>query len=164
MSAVAPALRRHPESRLILCGEKDSAVVARVESEINKQGLKGQVILPGRVPRDEIPWLLQHVNCAVVPSRAETFGHNFLEPMFAGIPVVGTRVGVGCDIIKEGETGFFIDLRHSGSVSVALENLIADPERTARMGANAKAMVEHVYRHSDVAEKLTALYERLLEE
>lgn len=165
VEAAAPFLRRHPEARLILCGKEFSQeVAAQLRGEVGKLGLGGQVIIPGQVPRNEVPWLLQHMNCAVVPSRAETFGHNFLEPMFAGLPVVGTRVGVGRDIIREGETGRFIDLGDKAGVADALEGMIADPAKTARMGANAKALVEKAYLHAHVAQQLTALYGRLLGE
>lgn len=162
--AITPILKQFSNARVLFCGSGDDDVVRSVREAIRCSGVEDQILLPGRISRDEVPWLLAHCDCAVVPSRAETFGHNFLEPMFAGLPVLGTRVGVGCDIIKEGETGYSIDLRNPRSVSEAAESLVADPAKTKRMGMNAKARVVCAYRHSDVAEKLTALYEQLLDE
>lgn len=164
VKAISPMLKRHREARIILCGKTDNAIAARIKEIVGGLGLESQVVIPGFVPRDEVPWLLQHVNCAVVPSRSETFGHNFLEPMFAGLPVVGTRVGVGCDIIKDGETGYFFDLRDPRSVCRALEDVVLNPKKAAQMGANAKDLVMRSYRHADVARQLTSLYERLLGE
>lgn len=160
--AIAPVLRRHPESRILFCGTGAKKVVDSVMSTIRKKGLGAQIILPGKISRAEIPWLLAHCNCAVVPSRAETFGHNFLEPMFAGLPVLGTRVGIGRDIIRDGETGYGFDLSKVSTLQIAAEKMLSDPEATCELGKCAKVVVEKEFTHATVARRLVRVYEEVL--
>lgn len=162
VSAIAPVLRRHPETRIFLCGTGAQKVVDKVMAVIRNNGLESQIILPGKISRAEIPWLLAHCNCALVPSRAETFGHNFLEPMFAGLPVLGTRVGIGRDIIQDGETGYGFDLSNVSILQSAAEKLLSDHEAARELGRNAKAVVEKEFTHAAVARRLVQVYEDVL--
>lgn len=162
--ALASVLKRHPEVRILFCGKGAPAVIDATKAAISDAHLEDQVILPGQIARDEVPWLLAHCNCAIVPSRSETFGHNFLEPMFAGLPVIGTRVGIGCDIIKEGETGYSFELEHPISAQVAVEKMLTDRSSVNRMGQKARALVEKRFTHEAVAQQLCSLYRQVLAE
>lgn len=164
VQAIAPVLRKHPEARVLFCGTGGPSVIQATEEAIAQEGLQNQIILTGQIPRDEVPWLLQHSNCALVPSRSETFGHNFLEPMFAGIPVIGTPVGIGRDVIIQGETGQFFNLCEPSSLANAANKMVEHPAETIRMGQKAKAEVENRFRHADVAQQLVRVYDRLLDE
>lgn len=161
--AIASVLKKHKEARVLLCGTGGPSVIQATEDAIAQEGLQDRILLTGQIPRDEVPWLLQHSNCALVPSRSETFGHNFLEPMFAGIPVVGTPVGIGRDVIIPGKTGQFFTLDDSSSLADATNAMVEHPLDAMRMGQNAKAEVENRFRHADVAQQLVQVYDWLLE-
>ena len=162
VQAIAPVLRQHPEARILFCGTGDKTVMASVRETIREEGLENQVVLPGQINRSDVPWLLAHCNCAVVPSRAETFGHNFLEPMFAGLPVLGTRVGIGRDIVKDGETGYGFSLHGYKDIRTKAEKLLANQSKTRRMGLAAKKFVERDFTHRSVAKQLARMYRDLL--
>lgn len=164
ISALAPVLKSHPRCRLLLCGEGAARVVNRMKVFTRRLGVAHQVIFAGRVDRLSIPYVLANSNCAVVPTKAETFGHNFLEPMFAGIPVLGTEVGVGRDIVQDGGTGFRITLKDPQSLQRAALTMLGDEELCSRMGRNARNVVANQYGHEAVAKRHVALYQRLLEE
>lgn len=164
VETLAPVLKKNSSARLILCGMGNSEVIDLVKKTVRALGIESQVVVPGQVRRDEVPWLLAHVNCAIVPSRAETFGHNFLEPMFAGLPVLGTRVGIGKEIVKDGETGFGFSLNNKSELQEAAAYLIAHREEAVKMGGRAKKYVSFRYRHSDVAGRMVELYRKLLDE
>lgn len=163
VAALAPVLRRNPSARILLCGMGSDEIRSSVISLIHKEGVSEQILVPGLIARDEVPWLLGHSNCAIVPSRSETFGHNFLEPMFAGLPVLGTRVGIGRDIIRDGKTGFFFDLTRTESVQHAVETMLSDPIFARTMGECAKKSVEACFTHAAVARQLMTVYSRLLD-
>ena len=82
--------------------------------------------------------------------------------MFAGLPVLGTRVGIGRDIIRDGETGYGLKLSDASSVQVAAEKLLADQEETRKMGWRARKLVEHDFTHEVVARKLACMYDEML--
>ena len=159
---LAPVLKAHSEVRLLLCGEGEKRVMEKVREVIQREGLEGQVLMPGQVPREEVPTVLGKVQCAVVPSRAETFGHNFLEPMFFGLPVIGTQCGIGKELIRDGETGFGFSLWRPQELRRAVETCLGDRALVKRMGENARRAVATTYRHSDVVKKLMAVYKDVL--
>lgn len=160
--AIAPILKKHPEVRVLFCGTGNETVIRQIQVVIKRLGLQKQILMTGQIPRVEIPWLLLHADCAVVPSRAETFGHNFLEPMFAGLPVLGTRVGIGRDLIHDGLTGYGFDLKNVQSLRCGAEQLLACRERVKEMGKRAKRIVEKDFTHAVVARQLNTLYHELL--
>ena len=162
--AMASVLRRHQESHILFCGTGKQTVIDATEAAIRSEGLQNQIHLTGQIARNEVPWLLAHCDCAVVPSRAETFGHNFLEPMFAGLPVLGTRVGIGRDLIKDGKTGYGFDLANPSSVQSAAEKLLSDVATARKMGKTARMLVEHDFTHRAVARRLSQMYKDLLKE
>lgn len=162
--ALVPVLKRHPLTHVLFCGTGDQAVIDAVETTIRSEGLSDQVLLTGQIARNEVPWVLAHCDCAVVPSRAETFGHNFLEPMFAGLPILGTRVGIGRDLIKDGETGYGFDLANPSSVQNAAEKLLSDVATVREMGKTARMLVEHDFTHMAVAHRLSQMYRDMLKE
>ena len=160
--AVAPILREHSDVRLLLCGTGERSVIDDVRRSISELKLENQILLTGQIQREDVPWVLKHSNCAIVPSQSETFGHNFLEPMFAGLPVLGTRVGIGCDIIKDGMTGWFFSLRSEKSLQIAVQRIIQDRARSAVMGKRAEDLVSREFTHTAVASRLICLYDDML--
>ena len=67
--------------------------------------LSRQIHFPGRLDRKYIPFVLRRADLAVVFSKVETFGHNILEPLFYGTPVVSSDVGIASDVIKNSKNG-----------------------------------------------------------
>lgn len=164
VSAISPILKTRPNARMLLCGAGDTKEISLVRDIARQHGVESQVILPGLINRHMIPYVLSKCNCAIVASSSETFGHNFLEPMFAGIPVVGTKVGVGIDIVKDGETGYQYSLEDDCYFQRVVRKIIDDPQATATMGQRAKDIVSREYSHSTIALKHVNLYKEILEE
>ena len=160
--AIAPVLKQYPKALLLLCGGGAEKVRSSVIKAIASESLEGQVLLTGQIARDEVPWLLSSADCAIVPSRSETFGHNFLEPMFAGLPVLGTPVGIGRDIIRDGETGYIFDLVNVGRFREKVIKLLRDQELASKLGANARRLVCKAFTHSEVARKLLCTYRSIV--
>ena len=125
-------------------------------------GLDGQVLMPGRIERIDVPWLLRHCDCAVVPSQAETFGHTFIEPMAAGIPVLGTRVGVGEYMVRDYETGMGFDFSRK-SLEYAAEYLVSHRDECRIFGDNARKFVQTMFLKSHIADTYARLYKDLFE-
>ena len=160
--AIASALRKHPEARLILCGQDLYGVGRRVKKLINEKSLEKQIIMPGFISREKIPILLNHINCAIVASRAETFGYSYIEPMFFGVPVVGTPIGVGKDVVINGKTGILINLKNSKSLKFAVEQILRDKNWAKEMGQKAKNLVTTRFTYNVVAQQLINMYIKLL--
>jgi trehalose synthase len=99
----------------------------------------------------------------VQKSLAEGFGLTVAEGMWKARPVVASRIGGIQDQIENDESGLLIDdpkdLEQYGEHVV---RLLTDPERAARMGANAKERVQkeflgprHLMQYFDVFQSLS---------
>lgn len=161
MKAMASSLKRYPHARLLLCGRGAQEIISRVRDIAKKNGVLDQVIMPGQVHREAIPWVLQHASCAIVPSAAETFGHCYIEPMMAGLPVIGTRIGIGESVVQDFRTGMGISLKNPDSVSRAVEYIIEHPDQAREMGAFAQKLVKEEFTHESVGVALARLYGQL---
>lgn len=162
VSEIASVLARRNNAHLLLCGVGDAKIIQRVRCTVEKAGLEDRIHLLGQIPREDVPWLLSHCDCAIVPSRSETFGHCFLEPMFAGIPVLGTQVGVGMDVIKDKVTGRTFSLGSGASLVKSAEWMIENRALLNQMGAAAQKVVMEKYTHAKVASQLIHLYAKVL--
>jgi glycosyltransferase involved in cell wall biosynthesis len=101
------------------------------------------------VPGDErLRSLLARTSVFAFPTEIDTFGYAVLEAMAAGVPVVATGVHALPEIVEHGVTGLLVGgiegTWPEGSVdplAVALDELLADPERARRMGEAGRRRV-----------------------
>lgn len=162
--ALAEFVKRHPEVRLYFCGWLTGKTAKDVQRLIARLGLERQIVCTGQISRDAVPWVLRHVDAAVVPSAAETFGHNYIEPMMAGLPVIGTRVGAGEYAIQDYRTGLGFSLSDPVSVVRAFAYFVNHPDEARQMGAYAAKLAHEEFTHASVGIALARLYKRMIGE
>jgi len=91
------------------------------------------------VPAAPNPLMLQIISrCLVLvhPSRCEGGPRTVIEGLAAGVPVVGSDVGLIPELIHQGENGFVVPDGNVRELEERLRELLADPELRCRMGAN----------------------------
>jgi trehalose synthase len=102
----------------------------------------------------------RRADVVVQKSLAEGFGLTVAEAMWKRRPVVGSRIGGIGEQIVDGESGLLIDPCDPRELAAAVLGLLADPVRSARLGAAAH---DRVRRHYLGAVRL-AEYGELLDE
>jgi glycosyltransferase involved in cell wall biosynthesis len=99
--------------------------------------LRDDVFLAGYQP--DAARLMAGATVCVVPSVwQEAFGLTVLEAMLRARPVVASRVGGVPEMIEDGATGLLVEPGDEPGLALALRSLLADPERAARMGEEAR--------------------------
>lgn len=161
--ALAEELRTHPQVRLVFCGPLVPFVVEKLRMAMKECEVERQVLISDSIPHVDLPWLLQRVNCAIVPSVSETFGHTYVEPMMAGLPLLGTRVGAGEYVIRDYETGLSFELGSPLTLRRAFREIVEHLEQTKRMGATARKLAEVMFSFEEVARMWVGTYMRFLE-
>lgn len=96
----------------------------------------------------------------VLPTYAEGLPIAMLEGMAGGNAIVSTRVGSIPEVIDE-DSGILLEPGDSEGLADALETLVADPERTERMGRRNRGLVEEKYSWDTTTERLADLYAKL---
>ena len=125
-------------------------------------GLDARVTFTGEVSDGELRRLMHACAALVLPSitPAEAFGFVQLEAMAAGKPVISTDVPSGVSWVNQHDvTGIVVRAGDADALRAAIEVLIADPQRRARLGAAGRARVEAEFTIERLRERLREFYE-----
>jgi len=135
---------------------------AALKRQVAEAGLVGSIHLPGLVRgAEKLAWLA-HAEVVAVPSRREPFGLVVAEAMAAGRPVVASRVGGICDMVRDGVEGLLVAPEAPDALAAALTRLLGDDPLRARLAAAAARRAE-AYDWQRVLPGYEAVYERLVE-
>jgi glycosyltransferase involved in cell wall biosynthesis len=86
-------------------------------------------------------------------------GLKVLQYMAAGLPVVANPVGVQCEMVRHGETGFLAQT--PGEWVEAVGRLAHDPDLRRRMGSAGRRRMESDYDVESGAARWLAVFDRL---
>jgi glycosyltransferase involved in cell wall biosynthesis len=134
-----------------------------VPTWIRRHGLEGRVVLQRRwLELDELIAEYSTARLAVVPSFFEGFGFPASEAMACGLPVVAPAAGALPEVIgTDARAGRLVAPRDPRALAAAIAELLADPARLARMGRDARARVQAVFRWQDAAAQLVEVFEEV---
>ena len=102
--------------------------------------------------------LLPGFDLLVLPSRAEGLPLSICEAMLARLPVVASAVGGIPELVVDGETGVLVPPDDPESLSRALNALLDDEGRRARMGEAARERALRLFTAPVMARAYEALY------
>jgi glycosyltransferase involved in cell wall biosynthesis len=112
----------------------------------------------GPVPPRELGGYYDRAAVVAVPSRREGYGLVAREAMAHGRPVVASAVGGLPEAIEDGVNGVLVPPQDVEALRRALEELLGDAGKRARLGAAARVhAVEHFSREAE-ADALLAVY------
>ena len=122
-----------------------------------KMGVAGRVILPGQIS-DLSDWYAAADIC-VSSSRYEGLPFNVMEGMYAGKPMVVTRVKGHTDLVTDGVGGFLYGWNDREEFCDCIRTLAGDEELRRIMGEKNQTLVQKYGREqvfSKVLEAMTA--------
>jgi glycosyltransferase involved in cell wall biosynthesis len=106
--------------------------VKRLEAEADAAGIAGRVKFLGQ--RSDVAELLAAADIHCQPNLGpEPFGITFIEALYAGLPVVSTRMGGAAEIVTEA-CGVLVPPEDPSALANALAALTDDPARRAQLG------------------------------
>jgi glycosyltransferase involved in cell wall biosynthesis len=156
-------LRTEREVELILVTKPQAG--GRTERLIEKLAIGDSVRFAHGLSEADLVTLMGSAEVACVPSLYEGFSLPTAELMACATPLVVSRAGAIPEVV--GPDGLCADLVTPGDVGelkLALERMLDDPERRARMGAAGRKRVEELFSWRAVAQKVARQYEEVIEE
>jgi glycosyltransferase involved in cell wall biosynthesis len=90
----------------------------------------------------ELLGLYANADAFVLPTRGDCLAVVLGEAMASSLPIVTTRVGAHAEAVKDGESGFVIDVDDAEALRRSLERLASDPGLCARMGQCSRRLGE----------------------
>ena len=124
INAFAEVAARHPEARLVICGEGPER--GALENLIGSLGLTARVTLTGYVP--SIRPFLEQARLFVLSSHCESFGAVLLEALAAGRQIVSTRCSPAVEsLITCATAGRSVPTRDVAALAGAMSDLLYEP-------------------------------------
>jgi phosphatidylinositol alpha-1,6-mannosyltransferase len=158
-----PAIRqRVPGAALVIVG--GGPYLTSLRRLAHSFGVAEHVVFTEAVPGDELPAHHALADVFSMPCRTrgagldvEGFGIVFLEASATGVPVVAGRSGGAPETVVDGETGVVVDGWDVGAIAASVSDLLADPDRAARMGQAGRRWVVDNWQWSGKAQRLAEL-------
>lgn len=151
LSYLAP---RHPALHLAIAGRGDLADTLNREARTRRIG--DRVHLLGL--RNDVAELLASADAFVLPSRSEGLPLALLEAMFAGLPIVATRVGEVPAALADGVAGLLVEPGRPDELARAIERLLSDSNLARVLGARARERAVAEFDVAAIATRYEALY------
>ncbi len=154
------ALKTLPEQvkLLLVGGGEDDAMLKALTKEL---GLESRVIFTGQVDRSEVTKYRKASDVFVGPSRSEGLGNAFLSAMASQIPVVATQEGGLADFLFDAKrnpdqptTGWAVNKDSPEEIAVAVNDILAHPEKVKEATENARRMVLENYDWDIIAKQM----------
>jgi glycosyltransferase involved in cell wall biosynthesis len=97
------------------------------------------------VDHRELPRLYARARVFVLPSLTEGHPKVLLEAMSCGLPCVASNVGGSRAILTDGDTGLLFEPGDVGGLAARLEQVLAQPDLSRRLGERARATIVERY-------------------
>jgi glycosyltransferase involved in cell wall biosynthesis len=156
VEAIASQLHAVPELALVFVG--DGKTLPAVRELIAGRGLADRVLLPGRVPHDEVASWIACMDYAVLPN-SNHYGSpmKLFEFMGMGVAVVAPDYAPVAEVIADGRTGWLFP---RGDAAACVERVLAlarHAEERQRVGDAARDYIASERKWRNNAEQLLTL-------
>lgn len=147
------------ELTLTIVGSGHPDYEAKLRRMARDAGLETAVTFLGRVPREQMPDLLQSYDVLIFPSTwEEPLARMTQEAMAAGLVVIGTLTGGTGEILVEGETGLTFPPEDANTLAAQIHRLSRDPALVIRLAEVAQKRVETQF---DISRMIAEIEEEL---
>jgi len=157
LAAVAAELPDDVAFRFIGDGDLREWLEAELAAEIER----GAVELTGWVDHDDVPDQLNDLALLVLPSQpTEGLPTTILEALACGTPVLASPVSGVPDVVREAETGFFLDSREPAALRETILGILERNDLDT-ISANGRDLIEHEYSFEAACERYRSILKRL---
>lgn len=156
VEAIASRLEQAPGLALVFVG--DGKTLPAVRDLVAARGLSDRVLLPGRVPHDQVASWIACMDYAVLPDSNQ-YGSpmKLFELMGMGVAVVAPDYAPVAEVIADGRTGWLFP---RGDAAACVERVLAlasEAEERRRVGAAARDYIASERQWRNNAEQLLTL-------
>jgi glycosyltransferase involved in cell wall biosynthesis len=109
-----------------------------------------------------MPPLYSRADILMLTSDWEGTPNVLLEAMATGLPVLATAVGGVPLVVRDGETGYLVDVADENRLGERLHELASDRGLRLRLGAEGTRFVEEHYSLASLPRSLAAIYGKIL--
>ncbi|MBB3351026.1 colanic acid/amylovoran biosynthesis glycosyltransferase [Rhizobium sp. BK049] len=167
IEAFAELVRRRPDLNVQFDVVGSGPLREDIDALAASLGLKEQIVIHGSLPHAEVRKLLGEAHVFVLPSVTAADGDMegipvaIMEAMAMGLPVISTLHSGIPELVAHDVSGLLVAERDTASLSAAMEQLAADPQKVSRMGQYGRQIVEERYNDKTQAAALMTMLSAL---
>ena len=164
--ALPAVLTRHPGAKLLIVGPDHGGHARRLQQLAVDLRVSDAVEFVGAVADDILPSYYAACDVFLFPTITpiECLGLTFVQAMFAGKPVIATRIAGAPEVIREGVDGFFVTPGAANEFAGRINEMLGlSPEERQRIGENARERVRSQFPEEDVMNDAIEVYQTLLD-
>jgi len=120
-------------------------------------GLAANITFTGRLENHRIAELYQQADLFLNPSLVDNMPNSILEALASAVPVVSTDVGGVPFVVEHEKTALLVSPRNPAAMAAALQNLLGDPAKAARLASAGRELVQQ-YTWQNVRPRLFRVY------
>lgn len=160
-TAIGRLRARHPRLRLLVIGPEEPDMADAVNRTTAEQAGIGDISAFAGY-RSDMPELYALMDLFVLPSYREGLPRSPMEASSMGVPTIATAIR-GCrEVVRPGENGDLVPVRDPDALEAAIEQLLNDPARAARLGRRAREIAVAEFDEQIIFARVAAVYRRLL--
>jgi glycosyltransferase involved in cell wall biosynthesis len=152
-----------PEARLVLVGDQVVDIKGRLDGYRAQLGrlvddldIRCKCMFLGH--QEDVEQLYAACDITALSSLHEGTPNVLLESMACGIPVVATNICDNSYVVKDGETGFLVEVDDVEGMAERLRALLADDTMREEMGQRARNWVVEEFSLEQLARKTETVY------
>lgn len=120
--------KTHPNYSIEIVGSgKQEQLCRKLVGRLNAESY---IHLLGWIDHEHIPKAIKHWKYLLFPTDTEGMPNSVLETMGFGIPVLASPVGGLCDLIRQGENGWFLQNTTKDGILLGLNLAVSDNDYT----------------------------------
>jgi glycosyltransferase involved in cell wall biosynthesis len=137
--AIPKLLELREDVRFLIGG--DGHLRGKIEEYLKKKNLNDKVKVVGWIPHENLPKYLNEVKLLVIPSYTEGGPLIAFEAMACGTLILGSRVGIMGDILRDGTNGFVLENNSAGFIAENILKILIRGD-LSKISWNAKKTAE----------------------
>lgn len=159
LEAVTELARDGIRPHVVLAGQ--GRYEATIREAIRKTGLENQFTFMGFVP--DLPRTMAAMDVGLyVPLESDGMGRVVFEYLAMARPLIASRVGIVPEALTNGHDALLVPAGDPEALAIAIRHFLEDRQLRQDLGAAGRSLVEERYSGSRLAERLVALYSRLV--
>ena len=155
LKAMPGVLEANPKAHLVIVGR--GHMKRTLERQAKRLGVAESVTIEPGLPFDKLAQLFRSADLVAYPSYYEGQGLIPLEAMASGTPVVTVNDGPLPEMVDETVGGLF-DINQPDTLSLAINELLSNPELREEMASNGRRRVLDEYTYALNAERYAGFY------
>jgi glycosyltransferase involved in cell wall biosynthesis len=146
------------------CGPGDEPFVRQIRRRFEVAGILQDVDFSPNLDRAQKIAFLRSLSVFSVPARyGEAFGLYVLEALAAGVPVVQPRTAAFPELVAATNGGLVTEPGDSEALTMAIEELLLDPQRARDLGATGRRAVFEKFSARSMASSMVEVWRNLSE-